>query len=166
MTDTTAEGPLDLAEPVGQEPLGLPAEAASYSLQQFPEKLAVIKLPVGAEVPSWAESSSLFSVTATATSTSVVCAGRDVPTKVTAERGLFGFAVQEAPSHDQAGVLVDLLSPLSAVGLSVFAISTFDTIWVLVKVSDSERAIEAWSAAGHVVQAAIPVKPARKGKKK
>ena len=51
----------------------------TYELQQFPEKLAVIKLPAGAEIPSWAESSSLFSITATATETSLVCAGRSVP---------------------------------------------------------------------------------------
>ncbi|WP_372728187.1 ACT domain-containing protein [Nocardioides sp.] len=143
-----------------------PESGPSYSLQQFPEKLAVIKLPVGAEIPAWAESSSLFSVTATATSTSVVCAGRDVPTKVTAERGLFGFAVQDAPDHDQAGILVDLLTPLAAAGISIFAISTYDTIWILVKVADAEGAAQAWTAAGHQVQAAVPVKPTRKGKKK
>jgi hypothetical protein len=41
----------------------------SYALEQFPEKLAVVKLPAGAEIPTWAESSSLFSITATALET-------------------------------------------------------------------------------------------------
>ena len=44
--------------------------ADPYTLQQFPEKLAVVRLPPGAEIPPWAESSSLFSITATATETS------------------------------------------------------------------------------------------------
>ena len=42
----------------------------TVTLQQFPEKLVVARLAPGAEVPDWAESSSLFSVTATATETS------------------------------------------------------------------------------------------------
>ena len=41
----------------------------AFKLNQFPEKLAVVGLPAGAEIPRWAESSSLFSVTATATNT-------------------------------------------------------------------------------------------------
>ena len=51
-----------------------------FILQQFPEKLAVVRLAPGAEIPQWAESSSLFSITATATETSLVCATRSVPT--------------------------------------------------------------------------------------
>ena len=51
-------------------------------LEQFPETLAVVRLAPGAEVPSWAESSSLFSITATARETSLVCARRSVPKKV------------------------------------------------------------------------------------
>jgi hypothetical protein len=38
-----------------------------YRLSRYPETLAVLKLGPGAEVPAWAESSSIFSVTATAT---------------------------------------------------------------------------------------------------
>ena len=40
-------------------------DRSTFTLEQFPEKLAVVRLGPGAEVPAWAESSSLFSVTAT-----------------------------------------------------------------------------------------------------
>ncbi len=60
------------AEP-GQDPV--------QTLRRFPEDLAVVRLGPGADVPDWAESSSIFSVTATATETSVVCAARQVPKK-------------------------------------------------------------------------------------
>ena len=63
------------------------APRPTYALEQFPEKLAVVEAPPGAEIPIWAESSSLFSITATALETSVVCAGRSVPTKVVAGPG-------------------------------------------------------------------------------
>ena len=38
----------------------------TFTLAEYPEKLAIVKLGPGAEIPTWAESSSLFSVTATA----------------------------------------------------------------------------------------------------
>jgi hypothetical protein len=140
-------------------------QTGSYTLQQFPEKLAVIRLPAGAEIPPWAESASLFSVTATATETSVICAGRDVPTKVVAQRGLTGFAVQDAPGNDTAGLLVALLAPLAEEGISVFTVSTYETNWILVPLTQAERAGAAWERAGHTVVVAVPVKPTRKGRK-
>ena len=143
-----------------------PQTGPTYTLQAFPEKLAVVKLPPGAEVPSWAESSSIFSITATATETSVICAGRSIPTKVQAFRGLTGFAVQGPLDPEAVGVLSALLTPLAAAGIHVFTLSTFDTDWILVPVKDAERAAEAWRAEGHTVAAAVPVKPPRKGKKK
>jgi hypothetical protein len=147
------------------EVLGLP-DLPSYTLQQFPEKLAVIKLPPGAEIPTWAESSSLFSITATATETSLVCAGRSVPTKVVGAKGLTAFAVMGELDNNVAGVLVELLAPLAEEGISVFTISTHDTNWFLVPVTAAETAAEAWRRRGHTVALAIPVKPPRKTKKK
>ena len=140
-------------------------DATTYSLQQFPEKLAVVKLPPGAEIPSWAESSSLFSITATATETSVVCAGRSIPTKVTGVKGLTGFALQGELDPTRAGVLVELLAPLAEEEISVFTISTHDTNWILVPAAEGDRAAEAWRRRGHTVAAAVPVKPPRKNKK-
>ncbi|WP_170219322.1 ACT domain-containing protein [Nocardioides litoris] len=119
------------------------------TLHTYPEKIAVLRLAPGADVPEWAESSSLFSITATATETSVVCAGRSVPTKVPGDRGLTGFALaDEAPS---AGVLVELLTPLAEEGLSVHTVTTTTTVWVLVPATDAERAAEAWRRRGHTV---------------
>ena len=66
----------------------------TFTLQQFPEKLAVVRLAPGAEIPQWAESSSLFSITATATETSLVCATRSVPTKTPSQKPFTAFAVQ------------------------------------------------------------------------
>ena len=164
-----AEDQTNQADPTEQagsgDILGLPEPGPAYTLQQFPEKLAVVKLPAGAEIPSWTESSSLFSITATATETSVVCAGRSVPTKVIAQRGLTAVAVQDALPNEQAGVLSTLLAPLAEEGISIFTISTYDTNWILVPVSEADRAADAWRRCGHTVAAAVPVKPPKKGKR-
>ncbi len=136
--------------------------APSFRLQQFPEKLAVVRLPPGAEIPDWAESSSLFSITATATETSLVCAGRNVPTKVVAQKGMIGFAVVGPLDFSLVGVLAALLQPLAEAEISVFTISTYDTDWILVPAAKAEAAAEAWRRQGHTVDLAVPVKPSRK----
>ncbi|MCD4535059.1 ACT domain-containing protein [Nocardioides sp. cx-169] len=141
------------------------AEGPVYTLQQFPEKLAVVKLPPGAEIPEWAESSSLFSITATATETSLVCAGRSVPTKQVAQKGMTAFALMGPLDLALTGVLASLLVPLAEAEISVFTISTYDTDWILVPVAKAEDAAEAWRRRGHTVNLAVPVEPARKKKK-
>ena len=133
-----------------------------FTLQQFPEKLAIVKLPPGAEIPEWAESSSLFSITATATETSLICAGRNVPTKQVAHKGLTAFAVMGQLDLTMVGVLADLLVPLAEAELSVFTISTYATDWILVPVAKAEVAAEAWRRRGHTVDLAVPVTPPRK----
>ena len=131
----------------------------SFTLEQFPEKLAVVRLAPGAEVPAWAESSSLFSITATALETSIVCAMRSVPKKAKQAGPFTAFAVQGPLDFALTGVLATLLQPLAAAGISVFTISTFDTDWVLVPVGDAGLAADAWRRSGHDVVIATPVTP-------
>jgi hypothetical protein len=130
----------------------------SYHIARYPERLAVVQLGPGADVPSWAESSSVFSITATSTETSIICASRSVPNKTRHHRPYTAFAVvPEEGSADfdiasgVTGVLVALLTPLADAGVSVFAISTFGTDWILVHESDADRAEEAWRRSGHTV---------------
>ncbi|WP_148614929.1 ACT domain-containing protein [Nocardioides rubriscoriae] len=124
------------------------------TIHQFPEKLAVLKLAAGADVPEWAESSSLFSITASSTETSLVCAGRSVPTKVPGDRGLTGFTLADPATSGTAGVLVDLLTPLAEDGVSIHVLTTFTNVWVLVPATEVERATEAWRRRGHAVEPA------------
>ncbi len=126
-------------------------------LFRYPETLAVVRLGPGAEVPAWAESSSIFSVTATAAETSVVCASRSVPRKARHQRPFTAFCVEGPLEFSQTGVLVALLTPLAEDDISVFTLSTFDTDWILVPAGDADRAEEAWRRSGHETEAATPV---------
>lgn len=134
-----------------------PAHEGPLTLEQFPEKIAVVRLPPGAEVPDWAESSSLFSITATALETSLVCAARSVPRKARQAGPFSAFAVRGPLDFALTGVLASLLAPLAAEEVSVFTISTFDTDWILVPAGEADRAAEAWRRSGHVVTPAVPV---------
>jgi uncharacterized protein len=133
------------------------AVTETLTLQQFPEKLAVVRLAPGAEVPAWAESSSLFSVTATALETSVVCAKRSVPKKAQQAGPFTAFAVEGPLDFSLTGILASLLQPMAEAEISIFTISTFDTDWILVPVGDADRAADEWRRRGHTVAPAIPV---------
>lgn len=130
--------------------------ATSYTLEVFPEQVAVVRLGPGAEVPGWAESSSIFAVLATATETTVVCAKRSVPTKARQAGPFTAFKVQGELDFALTGVLAAVLVPLAEAGISVFTLSTFPTDWVLVPRERAEAAAEAWTAAGHQVVVARP----------
>ena len=129
-------------------------------LLRYPETLAVVRLGPGADLPAWAEASSILSITATAKETSVVCAARNVPKKSVHQRPFTAFEVEGPLDLSLTGVLAGLLAPLAAAEISVFTLSTFDTDWILVPGGDADRAEEEWRRSGHLVEPAVPAAPA------
>ena len=142
-------------------PVDQPWNEQTFSLAEFPEKLAIVKLGPGAEIPRWAESSSFFSVTATATDTSLICAGRSVPSKTPSIQPLKAFRIIGEVDPSAIGVLAALLVPLAEAGVPAYTFSTFETDWILVRVVDAEKVAEEWRRRGHSVTAAVPAKTPR-----
>jgi len=148
-----------MSEPVdqpGNQPPNQPV-----TLHQYPEKLVVAQLGPGADIPAWAESSSVFAVIATATETTVVCAGRSVPKKVPQGGPYVAFTAAGAHDLDVPGVLHGLLAPLAEAGISIFALSTYPTDWILVPTDKADAAAEEWRRRGHTVIAAPVVQPGK-----
>lgn len=131
-------------------------DAPTFTLARYPETLAIVKLAPGADVPAWAESSSLFSITATATETSLICAGRSVPKKAPHKKPFTAFCVTDELDFDQVGVLASLLVPLAEAEIAILTVSTYDTDWILVPTNEADAAEEAWRRSGHVVAPAVP----------
>jgi hypothetical protein len=55
----------------------------------------------------------------------------------------------------QAGLLLSFIEPLSNNGLPIFAISTYDTDYVLVQKESAKQAFDLLTAAGHEVLGTI-----------
>jgi hypothetical protein len=124
----------------------------TLTLLRYDEQLAVVRLGPGADIPDWAVSGTLFSVTATAAETSLVCARAGVPRKARQEGPFTAFAVVGPLDFALTGVLSTLLSPLAEGGIPVFTISTFDTDWILVPADQAGSAAEQWRRSGHEVR--------------
>ena len=111
--------------------------------------LAVCRLPADQPVPEWALAGSFFSVTRTSDELSIACEDGRVPEGIRAEHGWTGLKLEGPFPFSMTGVLASFLEPLAAAGISIFAVSTFDTDCVLVKSEMLSRAVEALQACGH-----------------
>ena len=128
-----------------------PLSDDTYDLTRHRDALAVVRLGRGAKIPAWASASTLFSVTATDTETSIVCHASSVPAKAKRQGPFVAFEVTGPLDFALTGVLHALLTPLAEAKVSVFTLSTFDTDWILVRGGQADKAEEAWTAAGHTV---------------
>jgi nitrilase len=129
-----------------------PSSAPSLTLREVAGLFAVCKLPAESAIPAWATASDVFSVTRTADELSVVCRQEAVPTGTRAEVGWRCMRVAGSMPFTLVGVLASLTTPIARVGVGVFAFSTFDTDYLLVKEADFSRAVVALRAAGHPVE--------------
>jgi hypothetical protein len=82
----------------------------------------------------------------------VVTAEIQVPPDVECERGLRALKAEESRDFSQVGILVAILNPLAEVGISIFAVSTYDTDYVLVREPELAPALAVLRAAGHSVR--------------
>ena len=121
-------------------------------LTLLPEPLAVCRLPPDAALAAWAGTSEFVSITRTADELSVVCPQDAVPDCVSCERGWRCLKVAGPLQLSAVGVLAALAAPLAEAGVSVFAVSTFDTDYLLVKEENLATALEALRRAGQNVQ--------------
>ncbi len=130
------------------------AATGPHTLLRHPDLLAVVRLGPGTDIPAWATSATLFSVTATASETSLVCHASTVPAKARPAGPYVAYEVEGPLALAATGVLSSLLAPLADDDVSVFTVSTYDTDWILVPAGDADRADTAWQRAGHTVQPA------------
>ena len=113
---------------------------------------AICKLGADATIPPCATASNFFSITRTADELSIVCHQDAVPEGVLCERDWRCLRVAGTMPFSVVGVLASLTAPLAEAGVSIFAISTFDTDYLLVKEADFEKAITELKKAGHSIR--------------
>lgn len=134
-----------MTRPVGRHyPLNLSILSAS---------LAICRLSPDGEIPRWVWADRAFlSITHTPDELSIVCPADRVPLDVRCEKGWAAFKVKGPLDFSLSGVLTALAGPLAESGIPIFAISTFDTDYLLVREKDLPRATEVLRENGHSVE--------------
>jgi hypothetical protein len=118
----------------------------------LPETLAVCRLDKGEKIPEWGLKGSFSSITRTEEELSVVCLQCQVPPGVKREEGWAALKVEGPLDFSLTAILASLTMPLAQEGISLFALSTYDTDYLLVKEEQLERAIRALQKEGHEIK--------------
>lgn len=136
---------------------------AGLDLDVHVGELAVCRLPADAEVPAWCAAAlrrpmagaPLVAVVRTGAELSLVVPAGVVPADgaegLAVEAGWRALAVHGPLEFGLVGILAELAGCLASAGVSLFAVSTFDTDWLLVRGDDLAAAVAALRADGHRV---------------
>jgi hypothetical protein len=138
-------------------------------LTVLPDHQAVCRLRSRDTVPSWATSSTggLSSVTRTGDELSIIVVDSAAPRNVRCERNWRVIKVRGSIPLDLIGIISGMSGTLAASGISIFAFSTYDTDYVMVKQGDLNRALNALRRAEYPIvdpnprdsSLPLPVKP-------
>ena len=117
-----------------------------------PDRYAVARWSAGAPVPPGVlEASGLVSVSRTEDELSVVCLESAMPAAEQRADGWRALTARGPLEFTLTGIMAALSGALAGAGVSLFAVSTYDTDHVLVKETDLDRAVAALREAGHEV---------------
>ncbi len=119
-------------------------------LQTLPYDLTVCKTASMAQIDL---SAGFFFIGRTDEEISLVCRTEDVPATVTErDDGWRGFRIVGILDFSLVGILARISGILAEAGISIFAVSTFNTDYVLVKQEKFAQALEVLEAAGYEVK--------------
>jgi uncharacterized protein len=121
-----------------------------YSL--LPKPLAVCRALPGTVIPAWALAAEFSSVVHTRDEISIVCAENLVDrahADLVVEPGWIDLKLEGPFPFAISGVLASFIQPLADAVVPIFALSTFDTDYVLIKREHQKTALQVLAAAGH-----------------
>ena len=116
------------------------------TMKLLKEKYGVCRLDKNELIPEWAQNSNFFSITKTCDELSIVCSQDDIPndilTDIKCEKDWRILKIEGPLDFSLIGILASISTILAQKGISIFAISTYDTDYILVKNKDIDNAIQ------------------------
>jgi hypothetical protein len=119
--------------------------------RRLPASFAVCRLAPNAPIPVLTTTALFTSITRTAEELSIVCPADQAPQNVKCESPWTCFKLEGPFPFSLTGVLASFLDPLAERGVPIFAVSTFDTDYILVKEEHTATAVETLTKAGHIL---------------
>jgi len=125
----------------------------TLQMKQLDGEFAIARLSPSDPIPEWVAGAKGFtSVTRTDYELSILCSAESLPDEVKCEKGFAGLRVAGKLDFSATGVLASLAGPLAKSGISILAVSTFDTDYLFVQRREIDSAIRVLRAAGHAFQ--------------
>jgi hypothetical protein len=121
----------------------------AFSLIVLDETFGICRLDPSALVPERVYQSSFFSITRTPNELSIVCTETHIPKSHRCSRGWRCFQVKGPLDLSETGILSTLSRSLAEAEIPIFALSTHDTDYLLVKEQDFKRTAETLESNGH-----------------
>ncbi|MFZ4715011.1 MAG: ACT domain-containing protein [Bacteriovoracaceae bacterium] len=106
------------------------------------KKFAISRLNPDSIIPEWALSSSFLSITRTSNELSVVCEFDLVPKSIKCDSDWKILKIEGVLDFSLTGILASIAQPLAGAQISIFALSTYDTDYILVKQDCLTKACE------------------------
>lgn len=113
--------------------------------------MAVCRLGLDSDLQMWFLGETFFAMLRSDTQLTVVCRADSVPGEVEHEAGWVALKIDGKFGFQETGVLESILKPLADGSVGVFALSTFETDYVLVKSAQLQDARKVLQAAGHAM---------------
>ena len=116
--------------------------------RRLPGAYAIVRLAPDSPVPDWAMKGAFTSITRTADELSVVSPAGNLPADMQSPQRWICLKLEGPFAFSLTGVLLSFIEPLSTRDIPIFAISTFDTDYVLIQ-EEFAWAIDLLRDAGH-----------------
>lgn len=121
------------------------------TLKLHSPRYAVVRLDPKAAIPPWAFQGEFFSLTVTPEEMSLITVETLLPADLPAERNWRILQVVGPLDFALIGILSSLSTTLANRKISIFAVSTYDTDYLLVKEDKLPLALEALTEEGHEI---------------
>ena len=125
--------------------------AARVKLKGLDGAYCVARLDASDAIPVWADGAGFVSISRTDDELSIVCREERVPHDVRQDGGWSCFKLVGPFAFDETGIVLSVIAPLSANGIGIFVVSTFDGDHLLVKAADLAKARDLLTAADHTL---------------
>ena len=115
-------------------------------------EFAVCQLDADSGPPDWVFNRDFYSITRTSDEISFICRQDQLPGSQPCEPGWRILEIKGPFNFNEIGVLSSLLEPLASAGISILAISTYNTDYLLVKKHHLDQAILVLQTNGHEIE--------------
>ena len=115
------------------------------------ETYGVCRLNNNQSVPDWAKDSRFYSITRTFEELSIVCSQANIPDGVKCEKDWRMLKIEGPLDFSMIGIIASISTVLAQAKISIFAVSTFDTDYILLKDKDFDNAVKVLRNEGYEI---------------